>query len=344
MFDPTQYYMPLTPPRTAVPAYSGNAGAGVINPQSAMQSTAAQQGHGGFFGGGASGSLNLTPGATDSMGFRTNNISSGLGRGGYRFNGDAGSMGWSGQPAAGGAGGTGNVGTSIQQAMDTANNANNTRYNQLLQMSGQLSDSAMQNEQKALSNNLGRVDQNAIAAGIGNSTVLPSMERGVQDDSLIRQSQINDQGLRSAMGIVERRTDQAPNYNLLAALASRPGAVGGAAGGGAIGGGGGRPGGRQFNPLTTYAGPDSAQASAQAGAGQQQAATSGWNPANNTSSPPYVPGGPALSTSPPPPQYGQPGYVDPQQIAGYDSLGNPLDANGNPIDTFSANDPTAGYY
>lgn len=149
---------------------------------------------------------------------------------------------WSGAgsiaPSGGGSGGGGgvgggasvnggSVGNQFQKYYDEANAANEGRYQQLLGLSGQLSDAGMQREQKREAQMMGRVDQHAVSAGLGNTTVLPTLERGVADDSALRQEEIADQGLKTTMGIIERRTDQAPDLGLLASLASRPGATGG---------------------------------------------------------------------------------------------------------------------
>lgn len=128
----------------------------------------------------------------------------------------------------------------LQKYTDETNQANNDRYNQLLGMAGQLSDAGMQREQRREDAGMGRVAQQSISAGLGNTTILPTLQRGIQDDSALRQEQVADQGLRTKMGIVERRTDLPPDYGLLASLAARPGAASGVVpsgfGGGGFGG------------------------------------------------------------------------------------------------------------
>jgi hypothetical protein len=139
------------------------------------------------------------------------------------------------------------IGDQLQKYTDQANQANEGRYQQLLGMAGQLSDAGMQREQRREQAGMGRVAQQSISAGLGNTTILPTLQRGVQDDSALRQESVADQGLKTQMGIVERRTDLPPDYALLASLAARPGATGsfpqnlptgpvGSFGGGAIAG------------------------------------------------------------------------------------------------------------
>lgn len=124
-------------------------------------------------------------------------------------------------------GGTGGaVGASLQSSLNSANAANEKRYQQLLTLSGQLSDSELTREYQNRDSELGRVDQDMISAGLGNSTVLPNLEKGVYDQSALRQQEVADQGIKTAMGIIERRTDAGPDYNALAQMAARPGATG----------------------------------------------------------------------------------------------------------------------
>lgn len=173
-------------------------------------------------------------------------LSSHIGGVGVGGGGGIGGGSWGGGNLGGlGGVGQGQVGQQLSQYQNQANQSNANRYNQLLQMAGQLSNAGMAREQQRQNFELGRVDQHAISSGLGNTTVLPSLERGAIDQSAIRQQEIGDQGLKTAMGIVERRTDQQPDYGLLAQLAGRPGASGGGGGsfgfpsGGGIGGGGG---------------------------------------------------------------------------------------------------------
>lgn len=157
---------------------------------------------------------------------------SGGGGGGFGFGG-----------GAGGQGGQGGLAQTVQQQMDKANAANEQRYQQLLGLSGQLSDADYQRAAQQGQMQLGRVDQSLVGAGLGNSTIKSTMEQGVNNNTLINENLAGDQGIRAAMGIVQGRTDQQPNYALLAQLASQAGAYGGgpmpAYGSGGAGGGGG---------------------------------------------------------------------------------------------------------
>lgn len=147
--------------------------------------------------------------------------------------------------AVGGAGGGGmhamgsafggSVGAGLQGAYNSANGANQQRYDQLLGLSGQLSDAQMTREGQRKNMELGRVNQEMVSSGLAGTTIMPNLERGVVDDSALRENEISDAGTRSKMGIIERRTDQGPDAGLVAGLASRPGAAGG--GGYGLGGG-----------------------------------------------------------------------------------------------------------
>jgi hypothetical protein len=158
----------------------------------------------------------------------------------------------------------------VQADADAANAANEARYAQLLgladagkteelaslrggydAMLGLASkgfDGQRADEGKRLQNDLGGVQQSAVSRGLGNTTVLDSLQRGAQDDSARRMLSIDDQQTRQQlavaqdyygrlanatsgannrkMGIIEGRTDEGPDLGLYASLLSRPGASG----------------------------------------------------------------------------------------------------------------------
>lgn len=151
------------------------------------------------------------------------------------------------------------AGGQLQGLVDSTNQANEGRYNQLLGLSGKLSDAQMQREKQRQDWQLGRVDQQAITSGLAGTTILPNLERGVVDDSALRQNEVSDQGIRSQMGIIQGRTDAPPNLGLYAGLLSQAGAGGAGGGYGGYGGGpmlGAGVGGSHPNTFISQPGPD----------------------------------------------------------------------------------------
>lgn len=179
----------------------------------------------------------------------------------------------------------------LQKKLDEANAANEARYQQLLSgsdaakseelgglktgyaemlgLAGQGSAAAHAQEAKALQNSMGAAQQNAVSRGLGNTTILDSLQRGALNESQLRDQAITDAqtgrqlgvaqnyynqlyGATTAannrrLGFIENKTDQGPDLATYYQLLSRPGAYGVGAGGG--GGGytgvmGGRSGGQ----------------------------------------------------------------------------------------------------
>lgn len=180
-----------------------------------------------------------------------------------------------GSGGTGGVGGTNGGNLSNTQAADrlkaledAANKANEDRYRQLLQgadaskadlltalstqgqrllgLPGQTSDAKYQREQRLTNAQLGQVQQSATTRGIGNTTVVDSLRRGVLDDSQLRKHEIDDSRLgqqlgvgqwytnqlmdtlgranSQKLGIMENRTDQQPNLGMYYNLLTQPGA------------------------------------------------------------------------------------------------------------------------
>lgn len=155
-----------------------------------------------------------------------------------------------GNVGAGGNFGGSSVGQAIQNALNAANTENNTRYNQELGLAGQLQDTSLANNNLAWQNTLAQTDQSAISRGIGNTSALDSLRNGVNRSFSNAAINAGNLGTETALGIIDRRSDQAPNVGLLAGLAGQPGATGG--GFGATGGGGGYSGGGGGGGLVSY--------------------------------------------------------------------------------------------
>lgn len=148
---------------------------------------------------------------------------------------------------AGGAGGaTGNaLYDSFQSAMDRANQANEARYNDMVQGSQSLAERSMgyldgigtqqqADTDEAYKKQAAILQQNMINRGLANSTVADTMQMGNERERLADQrrlqADLNQQRLGTDMavtgntlGIMERRTDEGPSYELLAQLAMQQG-------------------------------------------------------------------------------------------------------------------------
>lgn len=158
-------------------------------------------------------------------------------------------------------GGGGNLTDSYQKSYDEAKKANEARYSEILQGYRNRQQQAtkliagMGNTEYARINREyadmgGQATQSAIGRGLGNTTVLDSLQRGVQAD---RQTALNaaQEGVRrnllnittglsgDTLQFMERRNDTYPDINQLIALSKGVGQAGG--GGGGFGGGVGNP-------------------------------------------------------------------------------------------------------
>ena len=288
---------------------------GSIGMQSSGQAAMLAGGPGRYgFSGGMGGMSGVAGKVNTGGGYEgSNNVNWGNGASGGG-GGAGGAIGGNVQAGGQGGAGGGNVGSQLQSSQNSANAANEARYQQLLTMSGKLSDVQGQREDRNLQYGLGRVDQHAISSGLGNTTVLPTLERGVQDDSNLRRQAISDQGLKTSMGIIERKTDQGPDANLIAALAGRAGANGNL---GAFGGGGG---GTQYGPSSLGG---QGQAGGRRANGDNVRITPGGGYSGTTG--PYQ-GASGYGWSPGQNGIGRSGGT-------FDSNGNPLDASGNPLDS-----------
>lgn len=186
------------------------------------------------------------------------------------FGGGVGAMGTVGAPAAGGnQGGMQSVIEAVQAKIDEANAANEARYAQGLATI----DSGKSEQMKMIQDIFGQIlgngtstapalareDKRAKAAygaaagaltsrGLGNTNLLADVQRGVADDSAIRQEEIHNTSrqeqnawqaqlgqmlmgvlqnfTKDKTGFIERRTDQGPDLNALAQIYSQPGANG----------------------------------------------------------------------------------------------------------------------
>lgn len=158
----------------------------------------------------------------------------------------------------------------LQSKSDEANNANLGRYNQglelirqgqgdqvgslqgnfndMLNAVQQRSNADYQREDLRRQAELGRAQQQMVGAGLNNSTVLPTLQGGVEDASALRQREISDQRLQQLLGLkthysdvlnnilggnraealswIGNRTDTQPNADMWMNLLSKLGATG----------------------------------------------------------------------------------------------------------------------
>lgn len=168
----------------------------------------------------------------------------------------------------------------LQYQQDQAQLANEQRYEQLLQMtnsqaagtssaldtnlsqleglSGSGLASALGREQLLAQNQAGAATQNAVGRGLGNTTILDSMQRGVANDSALRTQGLYDQAnsqlyntisqygtqqqnllntlFNQRANIIQNRTDSGPDMTAFAYLLSQAGANGGSNAGTNLGG------------------------------------------------------------------------------------------------------------
>lgn len=148
-----------------------------------------------------------------------------------------------------------------QQAYDQAKQANEARYQDILggyqqryqrgmDMLSGLGQQQARDINELYDQQAGQQSQDLIGRGLGNSTVMQTMQTGNNrernadlqrlNDSVRQQAMQTDSGLSGdELQFMERRNDQYPDYNLMASLAQGMGAAGYGAGGGFGGGGGG---------------------------------------------------------------------------------------------------------
>jgi hypothetical protein len=111
----------------------------------------------------------------------------------------------------------------LQGQTDAANQANETRYNQLLGNASAFGKTALQQNLASTNQQLANGQQSLVNRGLANSTVVDTTRRGILSDSNARTNAIQESVAGMKNGIIEARTDQAPDLSLYASLLSRPG-------------------------------------------------------------------------------------------------------------------------
>lgn len=106
----------------------------------------------------------------------------------------------------------------LQDAQNVANKANETRYQDILGMYGNLGQAGMtrigQQEQQAQAKN----EQNLTSRGLGNTTVTSATNRGIANDAEQQRQQLQESVAEKKAGVMERRTDQGPDMSMYANL------------------------------------------------------------------------------------------------------------------------------
>ena len=153
----------------------------------------------------------------------------------------------------GGAGGGGGLAQSFQDAIDRANQANEARYRDILggyqsryqRGMGMLSGLGQQEARdinELYDNQAAQARQNLTSRGLGNSTLLATMQQGADrernaelgrlNERMRQQTLATDSGLSGdTLQFMERKNDTGPNLAMLAQLAQGVGAAGGGGGG-----------------------------------------------------------------------------------------------------------------
>jgi hypothetical protein len=124
------------------------------------------------------------------------------------------------------------IGGHLAGLQETANAANEARYQKLMELAQQFGVTQQRQNQQLTQQQLAGGTQGLISRGLGNSTVLDTMQQGILRQGQDRGMDIGQRVAELQMGPVERRQDVGPNLGMYANLLATPGAMGGAMGGG----------------------------------------------------------------------------------------------------------------
>lgn len=126
----------------------------------------------------------------------------------------------------------------MEQSQEAANEANQQRLRRLVGtfdpdsqtysggLMGAFGQSASEQAERSATRQKGRTTQSAVSRGIGNTTVLDTMQRGVEEDKLRALRDIEERVARQRAGVVEGVQDVGPNMGqasqLIQQIASVP--------------------------------------------------------------------------------------------------------------------------
>lgn len=143
----------------------------------------------------------------------------------------------------------------FEAAQQSANKANEDRYQQILSSLSGMGGSARRRVDQQATQAGGAADQDLISRGLGNTTVRSSVQRGIASDKELANQTIDEQVAGMKAGVMERRNDEGPDLSMYANLIQAASAAGdpnkrtqafigrGVPAGGSGGGGGGGAGG-----------------------------------------------------------------------------------------------------
>lgn len=116
------------------------------------------------------------------------------------------------------------------QAYAAAKAANEQRYNEMLGIADRTTGQRMADVRSAYGERQADAMQQLARLGMGNTTVAPTMQMGIQREQESALNRVADELQGTRLGIMERRTDEYPENNVILALAQALGQGGGAAG------------------------------------------------------------------------------------------------------------------
>jgi len=109
---------------------------------------------------------------------------------------------------------------SYNKAYKSARAANEARYQQMLGITDQTTGQRAADIRTAYGQQGADMMQNLARLGMANTTVAPTMQLGVQREQQSALNRLADEMQGTKLGIMERRTDQYPDVNLITSLAS----------------------------------------------------------------------------------------------------------------------------
>lgn len=144
---------------------------------------------------------------------------------------------------AGAASGLGRLVGSFNRATGQARRANVGRYRRMLNIAGRTTDQRARDIRQGGRESLATQKQQLARQGMGGTTVGQTLGEGVRRGTESNLNRLADQMQQTRLGIMERRTDEYPDSNIITSLATMLGQGMGAGGvpgaGGAPGAGGG---------------------------------------------------------------------------------------------------------
>lgn len=140
---------------------------------------------------------------------------------------------------AGAASGLGRLVGSFNRATGKANRANRGRFRRMLDITGRTTDQRARDIRQGGRESLATQKQQLARQGMGGTTVSQTLGEGVRRGTESNLNRLADQMQQTRLGILERRTDEAPDPNIITSLMTMLGQGMGAGGAtpGAMGGG-----------------------------------------------------------------------------------------------------------